>query len=51
MKIPLEPNNIYHIYNHANGKENLFENEENFTFFLRDMLNILILLHILTHIV
>jgi len=35
MKIPLEPDKYYHIYNHANGKENLFAKEENFYFFLK----------------
>lgn len=25
----------YHIYNHANGDENLFRKEENYSFFLR----------------
>ena len=34
-KVPLEPDNYYHIYNHANGKENLFVNEGNFDFFLQ----------------
>jgi len=32
---PLLPNKIYHIYNHANGKENLFENAENYNYFLK----------------
>ena len=31
---PLIPENYYHIYNHAVGKENLFENEGNHLFFL-----------------
>ena len=31
---PLMPGNLYHIYNHANGNENLFRNEENYRFFL-----------------
>lgn len=35
MKILLEPDKYYHIYNHANGKENLFVNEGNYHFFLR----------------
>jgi REP element-mobilizing transposase RayT len=34
-EIPLLPNIIYHIYNHANGKENLFMNESNYLFFLK----------------
>jgi putative transposase len=32
--IPLEPENFYHIYNRANGNENIFENEGNYHFFL-----------------
>ncbi|MGB1206714.1 MAG: transposase [Chitinophagales bacterium] len=35
LKIPLEPNKYYHIYNHANGSENLFAKEENYYFFLK----------------
>jgi len=35
MKILLEPEKYYHIYNHANGKENLFVNEGNYYFFLQ----------------
>jgi REP element-mobilizing transposase RayT len=31
---PLEPNTVYHIYNHANGFENVFSTDENFRFFL-----------------
>jgi len=27
----MQPNTYYHIYNHANGDENLFRSEENFT--------------------
>lgn len=34
MKILLEPDKYYHIYNHANGKENLFVNEGNYHFFM-----------------
>jgi len=34
-KIPLEPDNFYHIYNHAVSKENIFRSEENFDFFLK----------------
>jgi len=30
----LLPSAYYHIYNHANGKENLFREEENYRFFL-----------------
>jgi len=32
--IPLEPERYYHIYNHANGKDVLFMEERNFSFFL-----------------
>ena len=35
MKIPLETDKYYHIYNHANGCENLFDNEGNYYFFLK----------------
>ena len=31
----MEPGQTYHIYNHANGSENLFREEENYRFFLR----------------
>lgn len=34
-EIPLLPNTFYHIYNHANGKENLFANPDNFSYFLK----------------
>jgi len=34
-EIPLLPGCRYHLYNHANGFENLFANEGNYTFFLR----------------
>lgn len=34
-EIPLLPQTIYHIYNHANGKENLFANHNNYLFFLQ----------------
>jgi len=30
----LQPNKTYHIYNHANGIENIFEEDENYRFFL-----------------
>lgn len=33
-EIPLLPESTYHIYNHANGKENLFQNDGNYRFFL-----------------
>ncbi|MFC4232033.1 transposase [Parasediminibacterium paludis] len=32
---PLFPNQYYHIYNRCNNSENLFYNEENYSFFLR----------------
>jgi putative transposase len=32
---PLLPNRYYHIYNHANGNENLFLNRENYRYFLQ----------------
>lgn len=31
----MQPDTFYHIYNRANGSENLFREEENFRFFLR----------------
>ena len=31
----LEPGTTYHIYNHANGFENLFVKEENYLYFLK----------------
>ena len=34
-EIPLQPGRRYHIFNHANGFENLFVNEGNYQFFLR----------------
>lgn len=30
----LQPNSSYHIFNHANGFENIFTEDENFRFFL-----------------
>jgi REP element-mobilizing transposase RayT len=35
MQEPLLPDTVYHIYNHANGSENLFRSEENYHYFLR----------------
>lgn len=32
---PLLPDTTYHIYNHANGSENLFRTDENYRYFLR----------------
>jgi len=31
----LEPEHYYHIYNHANGSENLFNCEENYSYFMK----------------
>ncbi|TAG54039.1 MAG: hypothetical protein EAZ27_09770 [Cytophagales bacterium] len=33
------PSQIYHIYSHANGNENIFRNEENYHFFLKKYAN------------
>lgn len=33
--IPLLPDGIYHIFNHAVGSDNLFKSEENYFFFLQ----------------
>lgn len=33
--IPLESEATYHIYNHANGSENIFSNDGNYLFFLK----------------
>ena len=38
MKIPLEPDKYYHIFNHANGRDNIFANEGNYEYFLRQYL-------------
>ncbi|OQY28996.1 MAG: hypothetical protein B6244_05505 [Candidatus Cloacimonetes bacterium 4572_55] len=32
---PLVPNQIFHVYNHANGRDNLFANDGNYTHFFR----------------
>ncbi len=34
-EIPLVPDRVYHIYSHANGKENLFVKRDNYVFFLK----------------
>jgi REP element-mobilizing transposase RayT len=31
----LEPGYFHHIYNHANGNENLFKRDENYHYFLK----------------
>jgi REP element-mobilizing transposase RayT len=33
-KIPLEPEKYYHLFNHANGMENLFLSSDNYDFFI-----------------
>lgn len=33
----MQPGNFYHIYNHANGHENIFLEERNYFFFLQQM--------------
>ena len=32
---PFHPGEIYHVFNHANGFEDMFKNEDNFHYFLR----------------
>lgn len=34
-EIPLKPDQCFHIYNHANGFENIFVKEENYEYFLK----------------
>lgn len=34
MSASIQPETFYHIYNHANGRENLFESDENYRYFL-----------------
>jgi len=34
-RIPLEPDRIYHVYNHAINNENLFRNADNYVYFLK----------------
>ncbi|MBL0342861.1 MAG: hypothetical protein IPP71_19440 [Bacteroidetes bacterium] len=31
----LKPNKLYHIFNHANGKDKLFKEERNYPFFMK----------------
>jgi putative transposase len=33
----MEPGNFYHVYNHANGRENLFVEPKNYDFFLQQV--------------
>ena len=35
IRIPIEADKIYHIFNHAVGNENLFRKEDNFIYFLK----------------
>jgi len=35
IRIPLEPDKYYHIYNHAVGRDNLFKCDDNYLFFLK----------------
>lgn len=35
MKLPLLPGKMYHLYNHANGDELLFREEDNYDYFLQ----------------
>jgi putative transposase len=32
---PLTPDNFYHIYNHANGDDNIFRSDDNYRYFLK----------------
>lgn len=34
-EIPLQPGKTYQIFNHANGKENLFQSRDNYLYFLK----------------
>ena len=34
QEILLEPDQVYHVYNHANGNENLFEHKDHYLLFL-----------------
>lgn len=38
-RIPLQAEYTYHIWTHANGDENLFRSEENYTYFLKKYLH------------
>jgi len=50
FKAILEPDNYYHIYNRANGREKLFANEDNYKFFLKQyMFYISPIAHTLTY--
>ncbi len=34
-QLPLEPEEFYHVFNHANGSDNIFREDKNYHFFLR----------------
>ena len=34
MTLPLLPGRMYHLYNHANGEESLFREDDNYRYFL-----------------
>lgn len=34
-QLPLEPEQFYHVFNHANGNDNIFRDDKNYDFFLR----------------
>ncbi len=35
FKVPLEADQFFHIFNHANGSEQLFRNDDNYAYFLK----------------
>jgi putative transposase len=35
LRIPLEPGNIYHVYNHGNADDNIFRTRDNYYYFLQ----------------
>lgn len=35
FRIPFEPEKVYHIYSHSNGKENIFKTSDNYLYFLK----------------
>jgi putative transposase len=35
VRIPFEPEKYYHVYNHGNGNDNIFRNDDNYYYFLR----------------
>lgn len=34
-RLPFTPKGVFHVFNHANGRENIFEEPENYHFFLK----------------